>query len=311
MLSDRIRRVKDRLPAGLILDGGLATELESLGLDLDHPLWSARVLIDEPDAILAVHIDYLLAGADCITTSSYQASIAGLEEAGLSRRQIKDLLRKSVRLAQEARDFFLQQQDNNSSEETSPLVAASCGPYGAYLADGSEFTGDYDLSENDLYDFHSPRFEILAEAQPDLLAFETIPQAREAKAIARLLKLSTLPAWVSFSCRDGEHLVSGEPIEAALAHLHDIDSVVAVGVNCVSPGLVLPIIETIRRHTHQPIVVYPNAGGTWDDADRSWVGGDDLKTFISLAKQWRSAGASLIGGCCQITPEHIKRLKSR
>ncbi|MBY0589054.1 homocysteine S-methyltransferase [bacterium] len=309
MLSDKIRRTQQRLTEGLILDGGLATELERLGFDLDHPLWSARVLLEEPEAIQAVHLDYLAAGAQCITTASYQASIPGLEEAGLSRRQTKDLLRQSVRLAQECRDYLLDQDESDDPEErASPLVAASCGPFGAYLADGSEFRGDYDVSETALYDFHAPRVEILADALPDLIAFETIPQAREARAIARLMKLSAIPAWVSFCCQDADRLASGESLAEAIAPLVEIESIVAVGVNCVSPMVTLSVIERIRQSWPRAIVAYPHAGGSWNNQRRCWEGDEDPKSFVSQANNWRAMGASVIGGCCRTTPEHIKRL---
>ncbi len=158
MRSAKIDKMVERFGRGILLDGGLATELERLGLDLDDPLWSARVLIDEPEAIQAVHLDYLMAGADCITTASYQASVAGLLDAGLSRRQIKEVLRKSVRLAQESCDYLRHAEGKELADDDGgmPMVAASCGPYGAYLADGSEFRGDYDLTEAELYDFHAP-----------------------------------------------------------------------------------------------------------------------------------------------------------
>jgi homocysteine S-methyltransferase len=308
MRSAKREEMDRRLERGIILDGGLATELERLGLELDDPLWSARVLIDEPDAIQAVHLDYLTAGADCITTASYQASVLGLEEAGLSRRQVKDLLRLSVRLAQESRDFLLHAQEDSPSPVERPWVAASCGPYGAYLADGSEFRGDYDLTELQLYDFHAPRFEILAQAEPDLFAFETIPQAREAAAIARLLKLSPIPAWVSFTLADADHLASGEPFEAGLDPLADIESVLALGVNCVSPEWIAPAIDRIRARTDKKIIVYPNAGGTWNQDRQAWEGSEEIKPFVRLARSWWEGGARIVGGCCRTTPDHIKRL---
>ena len=311
MRSAEIDRMTERFGRGIFLDGGLASELERLGLDLDDPLWSARILIDEPEAIQAVHLDYLMAGADCITTASYQASVPGLLDAGLSRRQVKEVLRKSVRLAQESCDYLRHAEGKEPAgdDEAMPMVAASCGPYGAYLADGSEFQGDYDLTEAQLYDFHAPRVEMLAESAPDLLAFETIPQAREARAIARLMKLSSIPAWVSFQCRDAEHLASGEPIEAGLEALSDVDSVVAVGVNCVAPDLVLPLLDRLGSLTSKRRIVYPNAGGQWNRSSRCWEGEEDLKGFVSMSQVWRQLGADAIGGCCRTTPDYIKRMK--
>jgi homocysteine S-methyltransferase len=289
-----------------VLDGGLATELERRGFDLKDPLWSAKILVERPDAIRRVHLDYLEAGAECITTASYQATFDGLRARGFDRAAAERLLRDSVALAQEAREEFA---SGRPEEAERVRIAASIGPYGAYLADGSEFRGDYGLSRDALMEFHARRFEVLAGSGADVLACETIPCLIEAEALARLIERARgVWAWVSFSCRDGARTRLGEPIEEGAALLEQVEGVAAVGVNCTAPEHVEELIERIRSATRKPIVVYPNSGQTWDAAGRRWIGRADVASFLSAARQWRLAGATAIGGCCMTGPEHVRGL---
>ncbi|MEV0168361.1 homocysteine S-methyltransferase [Nonomuraea fuscirosea] len=283
----------------LVLDGGLATQLERLGADLRDELWSARLLLEEPELIRRVHADYFAAGADVATTASYQASLPGFARRGLDSAEAARLLRLSVELAGQARD-----------EAGRGLVAASVGPYGAYLANGAEYTGDYDLDEDGLYAWHLPRWEILAEAGADLLACETIPSYPEARALDRLLRSTPeVKAWVSFSCRDGERLNDGTPIRRAAALFMGNPQVVAVGANCTAPRHLPGLISCLSGGL--PVVVYPNSGETWDAAGRRWLGLADPVEFGVAAVEWQRAGASLIGGCCRTTPEYIAQIRAR
>jgi homocysteine S-methyltransferase len=296
----------------LVLDGGLATELERRGHDLSDALWSARLLIDHPAAIEAVHTDYLAAGADCIIAATYQATIEGLTKRGLTEAKAEQVLRAGVELAVQTRDAFWEVQQ--SFHRLRPLVAASVGPYGAFLANGAEYRGDYGLTESELAAFHRRRWNILAESPADLLACETIPSFAEARALVTLLRSTpTRTAWFSFSCRDGEHISDGTPLAAVAAYLDKVDQVVAVGVNCVQPRLVPALIQSLRDGTQKPIVVYPNSGETWDAAQRCWLP-DSAATprqFAEAADVWYTAGATLIGGCCRTTPAHIAQLRQR
>jgi homocysteine S-methyltransferase len=265
----------------VILDGGLATELERRGADLDDPLWSARVLLEEPEAIEAVHAAYYAAGARCATSASYQASYEGFAARGLGEADTTRLLRLSVALADGAR---------RRSGGRDLLVAASVGPYGAVLHDRSEYRGDYGLDVGDLTAWHRQRFAVLADAGADLLACETIPTIVEAEALVRLMgEHPDVRAWVSFTCRDGQHTAAGEPLVEAAAMLDRVPQVVAVGVNCVPASMVCDCVGSLRAGTHKPIVVYP-------------AGGED---FAALVPAWVAAGASWIGGCCGTTPLDI------
>jgi homocysteine S-methyltransferase len=293
----------------LVLDGGLATELEKAGFDLDHPLWSARLLRDAPEAVVAVHASYLDAGADCITTASYQATVPGLVREGLTEAQARALLLRSVDLAQEARAAFWADSRRRSGRRR-PLVAASVGPYGAFLANGAEYTGDYDLDEAGLVAFHRDRFRLLAESSADLLACETIPSAAEARALATLLaQTPSARAWISFSCRDGQRLCDGTRFVDSVRALAPLPPVAAIGVNCTAPEHVEELLRGAAGVTAKPLVAYPNSGELYDAATKSWRGASTAPDWGGLARAWHRAGARLVGGCCRTGPRHVEAIR--
>jgi homocysteine S-methyltransferase len=279
--------------------------LERRGCDLRDPLWSARALIEAPRLIKEVHAAYFAAGADCAITATYQATFQGFARRGLSEVESADLMRLAVRLAVEARDEFWANPSNRAGRPK-PLVAASIGPYGAYLADGSEYSGDYGLGERELRDFHRPRLAVLASSAADLLACETIPCLVEAQALARLLEeFPERSAWVSFSARDGAHTCHGEPLADCAAWLDGYAQVAALGVNCTAPRYIGDLIDAARAATAKPILVYPNSGETYHPGGHGWSGGDDVGVWTAQARDWYARGARLIGGCCRTTPEQI------
>ncbi len=293
----------------IVLDGALATELEGRGADLHDSLWSAKVLIESPEMIREVHLHYLRAGADIISTASYQATINGFMERGLTQLQAKALLRLSAQLALDARDEFWSDPQNRIGRER-PLVAASLGPYGAYLADGSEYSGDYGLNEEELVEFHRPRLEIMASTDVDLFAFETVPCLQEGRAIVRLLdEYPQKPAWISYSCRDGEHVNHGELIADCAQLANTSDQVIAVGINCTAPRYIMPLVANACRATNKPIVVYPNSGESYDARRGCWVVATKEGSIASGASAWNAAGAKLIGGCCRTTPDDIRQIR--
>ncbi len=299
-----------RHQAVVVLDGGLATELEARGVVLDDDLWSARLLIDAPEAVGRVHLDYLEAGADCIVSASYQATFEGFEARGLSPAAAAAALVRSVEVALAARETFWTRRPHPGRAR--PLVAAGIGPYGAYLADGSEFTGDYGLDEDELYDFHGRRWRLLAGTGADLLACETIPSIAEARALARLLdERPKVGAWLSFSCRDGERLSDGTELAAAVRELEPADGILAIGVNCTAPRHISSLLRRAAAETEKPLVVYPNSGETWDAGGRRWTGANERCDLAAAAPEWIELGARLIGGCCRTTPADISRLRAR
>lgn len=287
-----------------ILDGGLATELERRGHDLSDDLWSARLLRDDPAAIRDTHLAFFRAGAQVATTASYQASFDGFARRGISTAEAAALMRTSVRLAREAAAV---------AEEEEPgvrrMVAASVGPYGAVLADGSEYHGEYGVSDRALRDFHAPRLEVLASAGADLLAVETIPSEQEVTVLLGLLvELSGgPPAWLSVTCADGSTTRRGEDAARVFSMARGTDPVVAVGVNCTAPEHVEALVSTAVAASGKPAVAYPNSGESWDAATNRW-GGAGRGVSADSARRWVDAGAAWVGGCCRVTSDDIARL---
>ncbi|WP_338416044.1 homocysteine S-methyltransferase [uncultured Sphaerotilus sp.] len=305
----------------LILDGALATELERRGADLNDALWSARLLVERPELIRAVHLDYFRAGADVATTASYQATFEGFARRGIGHGEAARLMRLAVHLAVEARAQFWDEAaaEPDHGGRRFPLVAASVGPYGAMLADGSEYRGHYGLDEAALMDFHRPRLQVLASAGADVLACETLPCLAEARALARLLEelpdSGTTRAWISFSCRDGLHDSQGEPLADAVRALDGFERVAAIGINCTAPQHITSLVAVARANTTKPILVYPNAGERYDPVTKTWLVGSACggahRSYADQAMDWAEGGARLIGGCCRTTPADISALFRR
>ena len=293
----------------VILDGGLATQLESMGLDIGSDLWSAALLASEPQAIIDAHRAYLDAGAECIISASYQASRAGFMSHGHNAEEADRLIVSAVELALAARDEYL---SDNPGIPYEPVVAASVGPYGAAMHDGSEYTGNYDVSDDELRRFHSLRLHVLDACGADVLAVETIPNFHEAEILCNLLEEVSTPAWVSFACRDERDISDGSRLREAVSLFSEHPRVLAVGVNCTPPHVILPLIEEARSAAlDKAIVVYPNSGETYHVEDNSWSGqACDLDNDFNV-NAWHAAGAKLIGGCCRTGPEDIARIKSR
>jgi len=277
----------------IVIDGGLATQLEAQGCDINNALWSASIITDDPQAIVDAHRAFLDAGAQIIISASYQTIDP-------------DLIAGAVYLAVQARDEFV--KDNPASNAS--LVAGSIGPYGAVLSDGSEYSGDYGVSRADLIEFHRARVAQLDASAVDILACETIPSYDEAIALRDLLAAVASPAWISFSCRDGVCISDGTAVEEAVALFRDHPSVRAVGVNCSSPQYVASLIQRIKATLPEmPILVYPNSGEKFEASDKTWSGTATASDWGPAAQGWLAAGATIIGGCCRTGPEHIQTIE--
>ncbi|RVU76637.1 homocysteine S-methyltransferase [Pantoea dispersa] len=286
----------------LILDGALATELEARGCNLADTLWSAKVLMENPGLIYQVHYDYFAAGANVAITASYQATPLGFAARGLDSGQASALIRQSVALAQRARDDYRAA----SGSEAPLLVAGSVGPYGAYLANGAEYRGDYALPAAEMKDFHRPRVAALLEAGVDLLACETLPSFDEIQALISLLaEFPHSSAWFSFTLRDAQHLSDGTPLSKVAEVINAAPQVVAVGLNCVALESVTPALQTLQALTDKPLLVYPNSGEQYDAVSKSWHSAPSGCTLHDKFPEWQQAGARLIGGCCRTTPQDI------
>ncbi|WP_342571114.1 homocysteine S-methyltransferase [Paenibacillus sp. FSL R5-0749] len=302
----------------MILDGALATELEQHGCDLDDPLWSARVLLENPDVIVQVHTDYFRAGADCAITSSYQATVDGFRKRGIGEQAALDLIRKTVELAAQARDDVWAEVQTSDISVTGflarprPLVAASVGPYGAYLADGSEYIGHYGVSDETLAAFHRPRMAALLEAGADILAFETIPSLQEAQVLVDLLKeFPHAYAWLSFSLKDGTSISEGTPLKTCAQTFGSEPQITAIGLNCAPMEVVTEAVSILSRASDKPVIVYPNSGEVYDAATKTWSGQGSCGSMSDASEQWVAAGARIIGGCCRTTPHQIDELAKK
>jgi homocysteine S-methyltransferase len=291
----------------VILDGGLATELEERGHDLSDHLWSARLLLTDPEAIEAVHLAYYEAGAQVATTASYQASVEGFATAGLDQAAALALVRLSVALAQQARERVREARGDDPDRPR--LVAGCVGPYGAMLADGSEYRGDYDPGRAALVEFHRPRIDALVEAGADLLAIETIPTVREAEVLVELLDAVEVPAWLSYACRDGSTTAAGELIADAVT-LGDHPRVIAVGVNCTAPRHLPDLLVAAGTATSTPLIAYPNSGDRWDPDRRRWVADQGGRYDPAAVASWSELGATWLGGCCGTGPVEIAALSA-
>lgn len=306
----------------LVIDGALATELEERGLDLNHALWSAKVLQEQPESIEKVHLDYFIAGADIAITASYQATPRGLsEQLDMTDEESRSLISRSVTLARNARTAAYASGVDRTRRL---LVAGSVGPFGAYLADGSEYRGDYTKTVEEYQSFHRPRVQALLAAGVDILALETMPNFCEIRAIVDLLhaEFPSTVAWLACTIKDPSHLSDGTPLQAVLSYIHENDlQIMAFGVNCVPLDTVPETLKHLSQSTCLPLLCYPNSGETWDAQNKTWHGkrpDDELNTavrsnqtsLLSPAALWIKNGARLIGGCCRTGPAFIRAIRA-
>jgi homocysteine S-methyltransferase len=280
-----------------LIDGGLSTELERLGADIKGELWTGRALLEQPELVEQAHRSFVEAGAEVVITSSYQLSRRGFVEIGLTVQDADEALRRSIQVARAA------------TRGTSAKTAASVGPFGAVLHDGSEYRGDYQVDQAELQEFHAERLAVLLSEKPDFLAIETIPNVVEAKALAQVLKDDQTPKWVSFTAQSGDLLWSGEKITDAVAAIADLPNLVAVGVNCVDPALVAQLAVQIKSVVGCEVIAYPNRGGQWDSAAGVWIG-NKPKDFTEWLPEWTQAGVAWVGGCCGTDSTDIRALSA-
>lgn len=287
----------------MIIDGALASELQRRGCDLNDSLWSAKVLIEQPELIQQVHYDYFKAGADCAITASYQATAMGFAQKGIELEESIKLIKTSVKLAQQAKMQYL----NDIKQDKALLIAGSVGPYGAYLANGSEYTGDYQLSESEFIAFHKDRVTALIDAGVDILACETMPSFLEIKALVKLIQqFPMVNCWFSLTLKDQQHISDGTPLTEVIEYLNSIEQIVSVGINCIALEKVTPALGVLSKLTSKPLIVYPNSGEEYDPTTKQWHKNHHHNcTFANQLDTWIKLGAKLIGGCCQTTPEDI------
>lgn len=286
----------------LTLDGGMGSELEQQNINVDNNLWSASALIQSPGTIAKIHQHYFDAGAQGAITDTYQAHVATFLAQGFDSHKAYELIDTAVHLAKEG--LALSTQDDG-------LIIGSVGPYGAYLANGAEYTGDYHLSKQAYQDFHRQRIERLVQDGVDLIGLETMPNFTEAQALSELLETEfpETPAYLSFSIKDGNTLCDGTSLATAVGYFEKYAQIKAIGVNCTAPDNILTALQAIQPQTTKQIIIYPNAGDTYDPQTKQWVDDYGPIDWQELVPQWLNQGATIIGGCCRTTPKDITAIK--
>jgi homocysteine S-methyltransferase len=291
-----------------VIDGAMSSALEELNCpSLNNKLWTASILANHPELIRQVHYNYFEAGADCGITASYQASIPGLMEAGYSLEEAEHFITLSVDLFKQAREKWWKHADHLA--RSYPLCLGSVGPYGAYLADGSEYRGHYKITDQALYTFHKRRIELLHEAGADVILFETNPSLREALVEAKIGEELGVDYWISFSCRDGHHTNEGQSMKECVEAFSDFSHLKAVGINCTDPRYVLDLIQDLVKETNLPVFVYPNSGLVYDPQTKRWSQPKEQFSFGDYALSWYKAGAKGVGGCCTTVEKHIRLVR--
>lgn len=295
-----ITKAKD----GIVLDGAMSDELERQGVQTNNKLWTATALTDELDKVYQAHWNYFEAGAELVITDTYQANVQAFIKAGYSQRQAQQFIRSAVKIAKKARDDFEKKSGKHN------YVAGTVGSYGAYLADGNEYRGDYNLTEQEYLEFHLPRLRLILAEKPDLIALETQPKLSELVAVLNWLNNNEpdYPVYVSFTLRDAKHISDGTAIKEAVNKVKEYPQVFAIGINCVAPDLVSPALQEISKYTAKPLVVYPNQGACYDPTIKKWREFSQSYDFSELTKKWYQNGARLIGGCCTTGPNEIKQI---
>lgn len=297
----------------LVLHGPLGTELEYMGYDVSGKLWSARYLLEKPEIIQDIHEIYLESGCNIVTTATYQATIPGLMAAGLDFEQAADIIRLTVQLANQARDNYWQRLSSEAQQQSVyPLISGDVGPYAAYLADGSEYTGQYgDATLQELKDFHRPRIQLFLEQGVDMLALETIPNALEVQALTELLseEFPQVEAYMSFTAQETGKITDGTSLKDVIALVEDCPQILAVGFNCSQPRLYDELLQELRTLTTKPLVTYPNSGETYDGATQTWHHSHEGEgSLVDQSLKWIDLGTQIVGGCCRTRPSEIALL---
>lgn len=302
-----------------VLDGGFSSQISRhVGVSADgDPLWSARFLQTNPDDIVKTHLDFIRAGADIISTNTYQASVSGfVKHLGVTEEQGYGLIRLAVDLAKCARDKHIEECLEKGVHHRPILIAGSVGPYGAYLHDGSEYTGTYadKTAEDTMREWHKPRIDTLVSSGVDLLALETIPCQKEALVLVDMLKqYPNTKAWISLSCQDDKRLAHGEDFQSVARNCWKTnpEQLIAVGTNCCSPKIVANLIRGISEGMSSPIpiVTYPNSGEKYKP-DKGWIGGD-CGSLDSFVHEFLDLNVRFIGGCCRTYAENITKIRNK
>lgn len=317
----------------LVLDGALGTQLESIIPNdseiqpKNDPLWSTKVLMTQPKLIERIHYQYLQSGSDIIMTSTYQASCAGLiKYANSYTDEVAHVWERSVDMANNAIRRHKLENNTKPIRNRDPIICGSVGPYGAFLANGAEYTGEYGMISNEELEKHHFKLLQFLILHPDvkLIAIETIPNFREFKVLVNLLtKLLSLHGpnqkfYLSINVRNESEMCDGTPVEKVMNYLNFKmktmgilqRNIFAIGYNCVDYHLVTSLIDnlTMFNEFHIPMIVYPNLGYVYSTKHEEYIAYQDTNELELMILDWLKRGVKIIGGCCGSGPQEIEKI---
>jgi S-methylmethionine-dependent homocysteine/selenocysteine methylase len=273
--------------AVIILDSAMGTELESRGVDISLPLWSAKALIDNPDTVRQIHIDNIDAGADIITTNTFRTQRRTFEKANFSYQGLdyagtaRTLTETAVEIAKDA--VMITRDD--------VIIAGSIAP----LEDC--YRPDLVPDTDTLCSEHYENVTNLTDAGADILLPETMNSVREISAILNQIHKTGKEYMISMICRNSDELLSGEKIKDAV-NIIDKFSPSAVMVNCIHPSLGENILKTLKSLTGVPLGIYANVGEAAHEKNTRFETDFTPLQYYNFAVKWKALGAVIIGGCC-------------
>ena len=282
-----------------LLDGSMSFPLEKKGYNLHDKLWTGKALINDPDLIKNIHKGYIEAGADYISTATYQISFNRLKEMGYQPDEIKEIFQKSVDLV---KDAILESKPKNEIK-----IVGSFGPYASFDPEASEYVGEYNVSDNAIMNFHLNNIHVIEETDLDILLYETIPCLREIEILSKILSHSSKEIWISVTCNENIEFRDGSSFEEACKIISNIENVTTMGINCFSPLLVKKAIKKLKKYSNKKTIVYPNSGEIYNPKDKFWSGKNDYNDL--MIKNWLSLSPDIIGGCCRVGFDNIKNMR--
>jgi homocysteine S-methyltransferase len=282
-----------------LLDGSMSFPMEHLGYNLKNKLWTGMALISDPDIIKNIHKDYINAGADYISTSTYQVSYDRLKNMGYQSSEIKKVFQKSVDLVKEAI------KESGSKKEIK--IVGSFGPFASYDPNASEYVGKYNSTDDEIKNFHLNNINIIEETDLDIILYETIPCLREIKVLSKVLSQTNKEIWISITCNENIEFRDGSSFKEACKIISQIEQITTLGINCFSPLLVEKALKELKKYSNKKTLVYPNSGEQYNPKVKYWSGKNEFNNL--MIKNWLSLSPDIIGGCCRVGYNNIKKMR--
>lgn len=294
-MTKKAQQFKKVLKEGkaFVLDGAMGTEISSRGTKTTLPLWSAQVILDNPNLVKEIHRDYIKNGASIIVTNTFRTTKRTFRKVGLEDKA-RGVTILACKLAKEAVEL----------ENENVLIAGSMAP----LEDC--YSPELVPLEKELKKEHLEYAQNLKKGGVDFLFLETMISLREINAGLEAAKKVMLPVAASLCCNDKGELLSGESLEEAVELVSKYDPLF-IALNCMNIKTITKLMKKLKKLTNLPIGAYGQGDGKPDD-DEGWcfTGDKGVKIYLNEAKNWLKDGVQVIGGCCGTNPEYIKRLST-